>query len=149
MSISIRQATPEDAGAIIDCAMLAFQNDHMSNQYFYLDVATPQQLAEYRNWRVSLAKLRMDGEGGKYWFKAVDDSNGSIVGFCGLFAPDVEPPAHASAAVPLPALMNHDLDREFRELLETTKKKWIGGRDDVWCRSSVQSLEPLLNKADE
>ena len=137
MAISILPATLEDADEMIEVSMAAFAKDRLSIAHNRLDRASPDQLAVWRRWRYVMMKVRMDGEG-KYWFKAVDDTTGSIVGYAGLYAPGAAPVAATMASLPLPIFMNQEIEEDLRAMQKSAKAKHLDDRDDVWCKHPVK-----------
>ena len=130
MTINIYPAGPDDAYAMSEAGFAAFENDVLSNAQYQLKTAPPERLEEYRKYRIALTHLRMEGKG-KYWFKAVDDSNGRLVGYTGLYSPEAEPVPFWT--LPRPEYGNLDVDNEVHEKLDKCKEKNIGDRKDIWC----------------
>lgn len=140
MAITLLPATPEDSAAMIDAGMAAFANDKLSNAQFRINTATPEQLQEFRRWRIELSKERMTGPG-KYWIKAIDQSNGSLVGYVGIYDPQAEVPDPSSISIPKPADVNNEVDDELRTKMKAVKERHIGQRDDVWCKCLLPDIE--------
>ena len=131
MTIGIYAAGPDDAAEMVSVGMRAFADDKLSEAQFGIKNATPEQLREFHEHRTANSKLRMQGKG-RHWFKAVDESKGKIVGFCGLCSPEAEPVPTWS--ISRPALGSLEVDKEVESKLDEFKKRWVGGRDDVWCK---------------
>ena len=132
MSITIHPAELQDASGMLDVSMAAFAGDVLSEATFGLSSASEEEVADFRNWRTDLTKLRMNGRG-KHYFKAVDSSTGSVVGFIGVYGPDAEAPAQSS--VSLPTHMNHEVDDEVKTKMKAANDRLVGDRKDVWCES--------------
>jgi hypothetical protein len=133
MSITIKPCTLDDAEAMIETGEAAFAEDALNNLIFNAREATPEQRQEYKKWRVATTKQRLTGEG-KHYFKAVDESNGRLVGYVGLFNPSID--VAAQSTVPKPAFVNPDTDEVMKQL-QAVDKKWVGDRKDVWCESNL------------
>lgn len=130
MAITLLPSTVEDASDMLETGLAAFANDKLNIAQFHTDTATPEQMDEFRAWRRSLSHARMTGPG-KHWFKAVDDSNGRLVGSIGLYDPHVVAPD--PLAFPHPSHTNVEITKELRGKMKAVKDKHIGNRDDVWC----------------
>jgi len=131
MSINIQPCKPGDAEDMIIAGEAAFADDDLNNAIFNPRNGTPEEVAEYRAWRIARSRQRQSGEG-KFYFKAVDESNGRIVGYVGLFTPSVDIGAQQPSAA-RPACMNVEFEKATMERLDAVEKKWIGDRKDVWC----------------
>lgn len=129
--IKILPATGEDAPDLLEVGIKAFAHDLLSNSTFDLQAATPEQAEEYREWRNGLSRLRMSGPG-RHYFKALDEASGKIVGYAGIFGPNVERPPHT--AVPRPSFLNTEVDDELMEKLKVTREECLHGREDLWCK---------------
>lgn len=134
MEINILPAGPEDAAEMISVGMKAFANDVLAKSTFDVQSGTPEEVEEYTQWRVSLARLRMSGQG-KHYFKARDEATGAIVGYAGLNGPGAEILPHT--AVPRPKFLNSDVDDELMQKMNSTRERFLGDRKDVWY---VQSM---------
>lgn len=130
MAITLLPATIEDSSAMLETGLAAFADDKLNNAQFRFDIATPEQMEEFRTWRRAVNDARMKLPGGHY-FKAVDDSNGFLAGFVGLFDPHVEPPDPLT--FPHPSHTNYEISYELRTKMKAVKQKHIGNRNDVWC----------------
>lgn len=130
MAINILPAGPDDAAEMISVGMKAFANDLLAKSTFDVQSGTPEEVEEYKQWRVSLARLRMGGQG-KHYFKAQDEATGGIVGYAGLNGPGAEILDHS--AVPRPTFLKSDVDDELMEKMKTTRERCLGDRKDVWC----------------
>lgn len=134
MTISILRADVSDAASTIDVGMRAFEDNALSQLTMNLHTATPEQVQHWREWRTDMAKMRIDGPG-RYYFKAVDDDTGEMLGFTGIYAPEVynaEAPGHAPT--PAPDWINHEAENEFRTAQTAMSRKHLGERKDVWCQ---------------
>ena len=138
MSISIQPAVIEDADEMLDVGIAAFAGDLMNMAIFNLDNATPEELAEHSQWRTSMTRLRISGQG-KHWFKAIDEASGKIVGFTGLYSPDAD--TSNLASLPKPKCINVEVYNEIISTLEAAKKELMGNRQDYWCKN----LLPFMN----
>jgi hypothetical protein len=132
MAIKILPATPDDAPELIDVGMKAFANDPLAQATFNVSTAPPEQVEEYKQWRVGLSRLRMTGTG-RHYFKAVDEDSGAIVGYAGLNGPDVERVPHS--AVERPSFYNIEVEEELQAKMKSTREQCISGREDLWCES--------------
>ena len=119
MAIILLPPTPEDARAMIDTGMAAFANDNLNKAQFGLATAPPEQSQDFRRWRI----------------KAVDDSNGFLVGYIGVFAPGVLPPEPNLES--RPPQVNEKIGEEVSTKMKAIKKRYVGERDDVWCKSRI------------
>ena len=136
MAIKILPATPDDAPELIDVGVKAFANDPLSQAAFNISTAPPEQVEEYKQWRVGLSRLRMAGVG-KHYFKAVDEESGTIVGYAGLNGPDVKQVPHS--AVERPSFYKVEVEEELQSKMKSTREKCIGGREDLWCKLTLIS----------
>ena len=134
MAINILPASPNDAAEMINVGMKAFANDLMAKSTFDVQSGSPEEVEEYRQWRVSLARLRMSGQG-KHYFKAQDEATGEIVGYAGVNGPGAEILPHT--AVTRPKFLNSHVDNELMEKMNATRERCLGDRKDVWY---VQSM---------
>jgi len=130
MPIIIKDALVSDAEEMILTGEAAFANDLMNQAIFDRANAPPEEVAEYRAYRIAVATERMDRDGSHY-FKAVDDSNDRIVGYVGIYNPSVD--STKPSSVPKPACMNQNFEKEVMDSLYAAERKWIGDRKDVWC----------------
>ncbi|KAK5172677.1 uncharacterized protein LTR77_002797 [Saxophila tyrrhenica] len=134
MPITIEPCKYDDAETMIITGEAAFAEDALNNAIFDPKQGTPEEAFEYRNWRITITKQRLSGEG-KYYFKAMDDSNGRLVGYIGLVDPKVD--IHAQSKAPHPDFVNMEFFERVHERIEEAKRKWVGGREDVWYVASM------------
>ena len=127
MAVSIQPAKVEDAVEMVRVGMIAFANDALSKS----QRASPEQEAEYTNWRTELTKLRMTGSQ-KPYFKAVDESRDAIVGYMGLYGPHADITAQESFERQRPSTSDAKHDNELKTKVEEMNERWLGGRDDLW-----------------
>lgn len=147
MPITILPAHPTDASTLTPMGLLAFSNDPLNRRLLKLSTATPAQLAAHEQWRIKRNERRMAGPG-KFWFKAVDDESGEVLGFTGALAPGQE---GAAAGLlkddgEVPEVMDRDWMRVWEEGLEGLKGECLGERSDYWCEFFffLVSLLPFL-----
>lgn len=138
MTIAILPVTSEDVPEMIDVGMKAFAKDPLAQAAFNTATATPDQIEEYKQWRVDLARLRIAGPG-KHYFKAVDEETGAIVGYAGLNGPDVKRLGHN--AIPSPNFYDLQIDEELRSKMQLTRDACISGREDLWCKSVLFQVD--------
>ncbi|KAM0715687.1 hypothetical protein Q7P37_009186 [Cladosporium fusiforme] len=132
MPITLSPATTADAPTLALIGSLAYANDALFNIFRpqETDSSPTQQKSSYLAWRTSRSRNRMTGEG-KHWFKATDSQTGNIVGFTGIWSPEVYATDEKSDEVP-PAFVNEELLREGERAKALGKERFLGGRRDVW-----------------
>lgn len=134
MSIQILRATETDAPALCLLGSLAYASDKLFNIFHAQKRSTTsraEQEATYLAWRTERSRNRIRGEG-KAWFKAVDARTGLIVGFTGLYAPEVyNRLEHGSGEVP--EGVNGWLVGEGARTKAMGREKFLEGREDVCC----------------
>lgn len=143
MSVSILPCTIDDADAMITCGEQAFANDVLIKAIFNPDTATREEIRLHHDYRTAVARKRLTGAG-KYYFKAVDDTTGSLVGFVGMFDPQVDVDSQSQIDVERPKCLNDEFDAKFRKALREAEAKVIGDRKDVWCMWSYSYIQLLL-----
>lgn len=129
MGIIILPATADDAAEMVRVGMKAFANDLLNQKMFNLGSASPEEIEEYRQWRTSVARLRMSGPG-KYYFKAVDETSGAIRGYAALNSPGAESVPHD--ALSRPKFVDTKADDDLMEKMKATRDEFLGDRKDVW-----------------
>ena len=135
MSISIQKCTVEDAEEMITVGGKAFENDELLLHIFNLKTATAEQREQYQAWRMAVVKQRFIGEE-KFYYKAVDESSGKLVGYVAMYGPNVSiADNHAPESIQKPTFINVKADDEFKATLREMEAKHIGERKDVWCMS--------------
>lgn len=80
MSISVTRATPADVSDIVNVRQAAYTNDRL-HQYGMPNPMSEEQKAAYRQYQLEAIKLRLEMSDRRYYFKAVDESSGRMVGF--------------------------------------------------------------------
>lgn len=88
MPITILPATSDDVPQMTHVGLLAFQDDLLNRAIIPLHKATPEQLEEHWAWRQARMVQRMTGPG-RFFYKAVDEESGNVVGNCAIFAPEI------------------------------------------------------------
>jgi hypothetical protein len=139
MSYSILPCTIDDVDAMTTCGEEAFANDAMVTAVFNPRNATAEQIKAHHEYRNAIGRKRIVGPG-KYYFKAVDEGTGSLVGFVGLFDPQIDVGSQSQIDVERPGGFNQEFESKFRSALRAAEAKAIGDRKDVWCKKA-KSLE--------
>lgn len=132
MSVSILPCTLDDVDAMITCGEQAFANDVLVNTVFNPATATAEEIQANHDYRVAIGRKRMTGSG-RYYFKAADDTTGSLIGFVGLFDPQVDVGSQSQIDAARPKGFNEEFEIKFRSALREAEAKAIGDRKDVWC----------------
>lgn len=133
MTISLVPATIEDAALILPVGLAAFAQDKLNTEMFNFNTASGEQLDEFRRWRLEVNTVRLSGED-KHWIKAIDDSNGCLAGYTGIYEPcSVTPDVWEKR---MPACTNLDIVNELRPAMKAAKERQIGEGEGVWCKSS-------------
>ena len=127
MAIDVRLASVQDAEDIAKVGIVAFANDSFVRARFRWDTATASQIEEVQKYRAALVAAHI-GADGSHWFKAIEASDGRLVGYCGI----QDPTTGEFASVPAPSYTDHDLDAEFRASIKAAKEAHVGARTDVW-----------------
>lgn len=139
MTIDIVPATPEDASTLVPIGLLAFSKDPLNRAIEKYADLTPAQRSEHLQWRIGRSKLRMTGPR-KHWFKAIDSETGNLVGYTGAAAPEKEEQPKTTTSIlehltEAPATIDRELAAAAERELEEVKKRNVGDRKDLWCKS--------------
>lgn len=135
MSIHIHRATENNAPALCLIGSLAYAKDELFNIFQAQKRSTTsraEQEATYLAWRTERSRNRIRGEG-KAWFKAVDSRTGLIVGFTGVFAPEVYNSLDDKSGE-VPEGVNERLLDEGAKTKAMGREKFLEGREDVCCK---------------
>lgn len=137
MSISISRATADDIVDIVNVRAAAYANSKL-HQHGLPGPMTDEQSQEYRQYQLDTMNKRF-GMPGRNYFKAVDDSNGRIVGFSCWDVPEdqendiVDRP---SSMPELPAFVNKKMFNDIGKKFKEAKAQIVGERTDFWCKVS-------------
>lgn len=137
MSITVTPATPTDALTLTKIGLAAYANDKLFNIFLPQDeesrsLSVPQQEIAYLAWRTERSRKRISGEG-KYWFKAIDE-RGDIVGFTGVYEPEVYNRAVEEGNGQVSEFVDQKLLVEAEWAKKVGREKYFGERRGVWCK---------------
>lgn len=126
-----------DASVLTRIGYRAFGDDLLNKRLYNLENATPSQIEEDLQWRITRNSRRMYGPG-SHWFKATEIATGKPVGYCGILAPEKGKAKGLDTddTVP-PVTMNSELFALIGEQSKTLRKEHLGERDDYWCESRI------------
>jgi hypothetical protein len=133
-NISIVPCRIEDAEEMEPVGTAAFATDPVNQAIFDVTTANEDDLADYRAWRMQLNRERMKGDG-KYYFKAIDDDTGKIIGYIGIFDASVD--IASQAQFPRPACINVEAEKRIKEQLHEAEEKWMNSQERMWCKLSI------------
>jgi hypothetical protein len=133
-----------DASVLTRIGYKAFADDLLNKRLYNLEDATPAQIEQDLQWRISRNEKRMYGAG-SHWFKAVERSTGKAVGYCGILAPEKGKPKGLDADdTKMPETMNQELWAVIGAKGKELREKHVGKRDDYWCKSITISVQSRL-----
>lgn len=143
MSIIITPATQTAALTLTKIGIAAYANDKLFNIFLPQDeesssFSTAQQEIAYLAWRTERNRRRISGEG-KHWFKAIDE-RGEVVGFTGVYEPEVYNRAVEEGYGQVSEFVNEELLAEAEWAKEVGREKYLGERKDVWCKCLALAL---------
>jgi hypothetical protein len=136
-NISIVPCRMEDVEEMEPVGTAAFATDPVNQAIFDVTTANEDDLADYRAWRVQLNRERMKGDG-KYYFKAVDDATGKMIGYIGIFDPSVD--IAAQAQFPRPACINVEAEKSLKDQLHEAEERWMNSQERMWCKLALIEL---------